>query len=70
MKIRENSKKFNIFLDSARCSFIVIWPNNDISTHKKLRKILGIQPIHSETVPVQDTLIHQNCPGLNETDHQ
>ena len=53
MKIRENSKKFNIFLDFSRCSFIVIRPNNDIKTHKKLRKILGIQPIYNYILDIQ-----------------
>jgi len=46
MKIQENSKKFNIFLQILMCFFIEIWPKNDILTQKKLRKIPGIQPIN------------------------
>ena len=46
MKIQENSKKFNIFLQILMCFFIEIWPKNDILTQKKLQKIPGIQPIH------------------------
>ena len=46
MKIQENSKKFNIFLQILMCFFIEIWPKNDILTQKKLRKIPGIQPTY------------------------
>ena len=47
MKIQENSKKFNIFLQILMCFFIEIWPKNDILTQKKLRKIPGIQPTYA-----------------------